>query len=257
MGEGGFAWVFQAQDGRGKPVAIKILKPQDGRDAGWEARFEQEVEIAATLTHENVVGIEEVGRAGSLLYFAMKLFPDSLAARLKREGRLEQRALVALAGDLAQALVYAHSLGIIHRDIKPGNILLRADGRAALADFGIARAVTRYIYATGVRLTIGTPAYVSPEQAQGGSLDGRSDLYSLGITLYHAATEALPFRSRDWYELARLHVEEQPEAPRSRCPSLDRRCERMILRCLAKHPDDRFQSAKELLAALRKLQDED
>jgi serine/threonine-protein kinase len=134
------------------------------------------------------------------------------------------------------------------------NILLTADGAAVIADFGIARAVSGYATATGVNMTIGTPHYVSPEQAQGRPLDGRSDLYALGVTLYKAATGELPFRSSDWFELARMHVEDPPEPPRKRRADLSRRLERIILKCLAKHPDDRYASADDLLRELGEVE---
>jgi len=133
------------------------------------------------------------------------------------------------------------------------NILYRADGTAVLADFGIARAVSGYASATGVNMTIGTPHYLSPEQAQGRPLDGRSDLYALGVTLYKAATGDLPFRSTDWFELARMHVEDPPDPPRLRRPELSRRLEKVILKCLAKHPDDRYASAGEFAQEIREM----
>jgi serine/threonine-protein kinase len=138
----------------------------------------------------------------------------------------------------------------VHRDIKPDNILLTDAGEAVLTDFGIARAISGYVAATGFNMTIGTPHYISPEQAQGRPLDGRSDLYSLGITLYRAATGELPFKSKDWFDLARMHVEAKPEPPRSLRPELMRRLERIILKCLAKHPDDRYETADALIKDL-------
>jgi serine/threonine-protein kinase len=180
----------------------------------------------------------------------MDLLPDSLARRLEREPVMEESAVVGIARGVASALAFAHGRGIVHRDIKPDNILLDAEGRAVLADFGIARAVSGYVQATGFMMTIGTPHYISPEQAQGRPVDGRSDLYSFGITLYRAVTGELPFRSRDWYELARMHVETKPEPPRIHRAELSKRLERIILRLLAKHPDDRYRSAEDLLADL-------
>jgi serine/threonine protein kinase len=250
LGQGGFAWVYAAHRSDGKPFAVKILKPRYASDPAFESRFRQESTLAAELNHPNVVHIEEIGQAGGVGFFAMDLYPDTLAARLGQAEPLDEGFVVEVGRGVASALAFAHARNIIHRDIKPGNILLAADDTAVLADFGLARAVSGYVAATGFMMTVGTPHYISPEQAQGRPLDGRSDLYSLGITLYRAAAGDLPFRSRDWYELARMHVETRPEPPRARRPDLSKRFERIILRCLAKHPDDRYASAEELLADL-------
>jgi serine/threonine protein kinase len=148
-----------------------------------------------------------------MVLFVMDLYPDNLAARNQREPVMAESDVVPLAIGVAEALGFAPDQDIVHRDIKPGNILFAEDGRPVLTDFGVARAVSDYVAATGFNMTIGTPASISPEQAQGRPLDGRSDLYSLGITLYRATTGDLPFRSKDWFELARIHVETPPEPP--------------------------------------------
>ncbi len=254
IGQGGFAWVFAARDSRSDaPSAVKVLKPRYAGDRQFESRFRNEFTIAAEFKHPNIVGIRDVGQDGEMTFFAMDLYPDSLGSLLTRESTIPEPRLLQIAIDITTALVAAHEAGIVHRDIKVDNILLTSEGTAVLADFGIARAVSGYVTATGVNMTIGTPHYVSPEQAQGRPLDGRSDLYALGVTMYKAATGELPFRSTDWFELARMHVEDPPVAPRERRPELSGRLERVILRCLAKHPDDRYSSARELLDALEKI----
>jgi serine/threonine-protein kinase len=251
IGQGGFAWVFAGHHtADGTPVALKVLKPRYSGDQQFETRFRNEARVASELRHPNIVRILDIGKAGDITYFAMNLYPDSLASRLAQGTPIPESDLLRIARDVTSALAFAHAGGIIHRDIKVDNILLTADGTAVIADFGIARAVSGYATATGVNMTIGTPHYVSPEQAQGRTLDGRSDLYALGVTLYKAATGDLPFRSNDWFELARMHVEDPPEAPRKRRPDLSRRVERIILKCLAKHPDDRYASADDLLREL-------
>ena len=251
IGQGGFAWVFAGHHtAGGAPVALKVLKPRYAGDQQFETRFRNEARVASELRHPNIVRILEIGKTGDITYFAMNLYPDSLALRLAKGGPIAEPDLLRIARDVTSALAFAHAGGIIHRDIKVDNILLTADGTAVIADFGIARAVSGYATATGVNMTIGTPHYVSPEQAQGRPLDGRSDLYALGVTLYKAATGELPFRSNDWFELARMHVEDPPEPPRKRRPDLSRRIERIILKCLAKHPDDRYASADDLLREL-------
>lgn len=250
LGQGGFAWVYRAQHDDGKSFAVKVLKHRYGADPAFETRFRQEATLAANLKHPNIVHIEEVGSSQGLVFFVMDLYPDSLAARAQRETALPEAGLLPIAIGVAGALAFAHGQDLIHRDIKPDNILLAEDGRPVLTDFGIARAVSGYAAATGFNMTIGTPAYISPEQAQGRPLDGRSDLYSLGITLYRAVTGDLPFKSRDWFELARMHVETPPEPPRARRPEISKRLERIILKLLAKHPDDRYPSAQALLEDL-------
>lgn len=255
IGAGGFSWVFAAQHNDGRMVALKVLKPRYAGDKEFETRFRNESNFASELTHPNVARILEVGQADDITYFSMHLYPESLSSQLERDGVLREATLVRIAIDIASALAFAHDNGVIHRDIKVDNILLTEEGDAVISDFGIARAISGYISATGVNMTIGTPQYISPEQAQGRKLDGRSDLYALGVTLYKAATGEVPFRSADWFELARMHVEDQPTPPREKRPDISARFERIILRCLAKHPDDRYESAKALLDELNNIAD--
>jgi len=250
LGQGGFAWVFAGRELDGTAVAVKILMPRYAGDRQFESRFRNEAETAKKLQHPNIIRIRFVARSGSYVYFAMDLCPDSLAARLEREGPLPEADIVRVAGDVARALQFAHAQGVIHRDLKPDNILLHSDGRAVLSDFGIARAVSGYVASTGVNMTIGTPQYLSPEQAQGRPLDARLDFYALGVTLFKAAIGEVPFASTDWFELARMHVEAAPPSLRKRRPQLSKRFERVVMKCLAKHPDDRYRDAAALLADL-------
>lgn len=250
LGEGGFAWVFAGRDADGTPVAVKLLKPRYAGDPQFETRFRNEAELAAKLRHPRIIPIRAVARAGDEVYFAMELCPDSLGARIEREGPLPEAEIARIARQVAEGLQFAHGEGVIHRDLKPDNILLRADGSAVITDFGIARTLSGYVASTGVNMTIGTPQYLSPEQAQGRTLDQRLDFYALGVTLFKAATGELPFRSSDWFELARLHVEQRPPSLRKKRPELSKRLERVVRQCLAKHPDDRYRDATELLADL-------
>jgi serine/threonine-protein kinase len=252
LGQGGFSWVFAATGKTGAAGAVKVLKPRYAADPQFASRFRNEAKVASELQHPHIVRIHGVGNDGDLSYFVMDLYPDSLASILERQGPLPEDRLLSIAIDIADALGYAHAAGVVHRDIKVDNILLQEDGAAVLSDFGIARAGGQAT-STGVNMTIGTPHYVSPEQAQGRPLDGRSDLYALGVTLYKAATGELPFRSTDWFELARMHVEDPPTPPTTHRADLSNRLERVILRCLAKHPDDRYASAAVLAADLREI----
>ncbi|MEX2155763.1 MAG: serine/threonine-protein kinase [Gemmatimonadales bacterium] len=250
LGQGGFAWAFVGREADGTPVAVKVLKPRYAGDHQFESRFRNESETAAKLEHPNIIRIRSVAKTGEHVYFAMDLCADSLGARIAREGPLPEEDILRLARDIAAALDFAHRQGVIHRDLKPDNVLIRSDGAAVLTDFGIARAVSGYVASTGVNMTIGTPHYLSPEQAQGRPLDQRVDFYALGVTFYKAATGEVPFSSSDWFELARMHVEDPPPSLRRKRPDLSKRFERVVMKCLAKHPDDRYSTAAELLADL-------
>ena len=247
LGSGGFAWVVAAvREGWEGEVALKILKPRFAQDRQFTTRFLNESAVAGELRHPNIIRILDIGQHGEASYFAMPRFKWSLAGRLEAEPLLPEREVARTARDIARALAFAHETGIIHRDIKTNNILLNDQGEGILTDFGIARAVAGYVSSTGKQMTIGTPHYISPEQARGQALDGRTDLYALGVTMYRAATGQLPFRADDWYELARLHVEEPPAPPRVIRPELSRAFEKIVLTCLAKDREQRYPTATEL-----------
>ena len=240
IGSGGFAWVYKAFDPELEiHVALKVLKPQFAGDPTFEERFRREAATAAKLRHPNIIKIYSVGRHGEAVFFAMDYYPSGLADRLEVASSLPEEFVVRVGIDVAQALGYAHREGVIHRDIKVDNILFDAHGNAVVADFGIARAVSGYTGQTGTNMVVGTPQYFAPEQARAKPLDGRADIYSLGVTLYRASTGRLPFEGDDWYEIARQHVEEAPPAPRGVNPDLTPAFESAILHCLQKLPDDR------------------
>jgi serine/threonine-protein kinase len=240
IGSGGFAWVYKAFDPELEiHIALKVLKPQFAGDATFEERFRREAATAAKLRHPNIIKIYSVGRHGDAVYFAMDYYPSGLADRLEVSNVLPEEFVIRVGIDVAQALGYAHREGVIHRDIKVDNVLFDAHGNAVVADFGIARAVSGYTGQTGTNMVVGTPQYFAPEQARAKPLDGRADIYSLGVTLYRAATGRLPFEGDDWYEIARQHVEEPPPPPRTINPDLTPGFEAAILHCLQKLPDDR------------------
>jgi eukaryotic-like serine/threonine-protein kinase len=248
IGSGGFAWVYKAFDPELEiHIALKVLKPQFAGDETFEHRFRREAATAAKLRHPNIIKIYSVGRDGEAVYFAMDYYPSGLAERLEVISCLPEEFVVRVGVDVAQALGYAHREGVIHRDIKVDNILFDAHGNAVVADFGIARALSGYANQTGTNMVVGTPQYFAPEQARAKPLDGRADIYSLGVTLYRAATGRLPFEGDDWYEIARQHVEEPPPPPRTINPDLSPAFEAAILHCLQKQPDDR-PATGELLA---------
>jgi len=240
IGSGGFAWVYKAFDPELEiHVALKVLKPQFAGDETFEQRFRREAATAAKLRHPNIIKIYSVGRDGDAVYFAMDYYPTGLAERLEVATVLPEEFVVRVGVDVAQALGYAHREGVIHRDIKVDNILFDTHGNAVVADFGIARALSGYSGQTGTNMVVGTPQYFAPEQARAKPLDGRADIYSLGVTLYRAATGRLPFEGDDWYEIARQHVEEPPPPPRTINPDLSPGFEAAVMHCLQKQPDDR------------------
>ena len=234
-------------------VALKVLKPKYANDKQFTARFLNEAEVAGQLRHPNIIRILDVGQDGKHVYFAMPRLPHSLESLLGEDTALAEADVARTARDIARALAFAHEAGVIHRDIKPQNILFTEPGAAVLSDFGIAKAVAGYASSTGKQLVLGTPHYISPEQARGLPLDGRTDIYALGVTMYRAATGELPFRSSDWYELARLHVEEPPKPPRERRPELTKAFERIVLTCMAKDREERYLDAGALANELDAL----
>ena len=254
LGAGGMAWVVAATRGGGPAdIALKVLKPKYARDPQFTARFLNEATIAGELRHPDIIRILDAGQDGEVVYFAMPRLAASLDARLEASAGLPEAEVTRAARDVALGMAFAHEGGIVHRDIKPQNILFDAEGTAVLTDFGIARTIASYVSTTGKHVTIGTPHYISPEQARGLKLDGRTDIYALGVTMYRAATGELPFRSGDWYELARLHVEEPPEPPRRRRPELSRAFEKIVLTCMAKDREERYASAADLAEDLEGL----
>ncbi|MGQ0650131.1 MAG: serine/threonine-protein kinase, partial [Gemmatimonadaceae bacterium] len=247
IGSGGFAWVYRGFDPSLEiPVALKVLKPQFAGDPTFEERFRREASTAARLRHPNIVKIYEVGRDGDAVYFAMDFLPSGLANRLDTTPFLAEEFVIKVGLDVSRALGFAHREGVIHRDIKVDNILFDVHGNAVVCDFGIARAVSGYTQQTGTNMVVGTPQYFAPEQARAKPLDGRADIYSLGVSLYRASVGRLPFEGDDWYEIARAHVEDPPPKPRGINPNISPAFERLLLRCLAKHPDDRPATGEQL-----------
>jgi tetratricopeptide (TPR) repeat protein len=250
--------VFSARDLKhDRPVAIKVLRAELTGAIG-EDRFHREIEVAANLAHPHIMPLHDSGSADGMLYFVMPLVEgESLRAKLDREGALPIAEAIRIAREVAEALAYSHRHGVVHRDVKPENIML-ADGHALLMDFGIARLTERLgPHLTSTGLTIGTPAYMSPEQASGESLlDGRSDIYSLGCVLFEMVAGAAPYGGPNARALLTRHLiadvpsldDQRPDAP----PALTRAVER----ALAKDPDDRFATAEELATALVEARNE-
>jgi tetratricopeptide (TPR) repeat protein len=252
LGRGGMATVFLAHDQRHhRAVAVKVLRPQIAACLGAE-RFLREIEIAARLTHPHILPLHDSGESGEMLYYVMPFVEgESLRERLARDGPLPLENALRITREVADALGYAHSRGIVHRDIKPGNILLEA-GHAVVGDFGIARALS----SAGVEdmttsgLIVGTPVYMSPEQASGSRVDGRSDLYSLGCVLYEMLTGSPPFSGATPQAVAARHVHERPALLAAVLPSAPPAVVRAVDMALQKNPDDRFPTAEKFVDAL-------
>jgi hypothetical protein len=250
LGEGGMAKVHRAIDQTlHRPVAVKILAPPYDRDPGYVERFRREAHAAARLNHPNIVTVYDCGADAGMEFIVMELVEgETLGARLRRAGPMESEEVVSVGAAVASALAEAHARGVVHRDVKPGNVMLTEDGQVKVLDFGIARAsgaeaVTR----TG--LVMGSASYLSPEQAQGSSADERSDVYALGCVLFQMATGRAPFVADDPVAALYQHVNEPvplPSVIRAIPPAL----EDVIMRCLAKAPADRYPSAAAVETAL-------
>jgi len=254
LGRGGMATVYVAQDRRhAREVAIKVLRPDVAAAIGAE-RFLREIAIAARLTHPHVLPLIDSGQAAGSLYYVMPYVRgESLRQRLARERRLPLKDALRIARELGAGLDYAHREGFIHRDVKPENVLL-ADGHAVIADFGIARAICQSCdgqNVTEVGLTIGTPEYMSPEQAAGDrDLDGRSDLYSLACVIYETLAGEPPFAGASARAVMAQHLSEAPPPLRARRPDAPAAVEQALARALAKDPADRFATVAQFVAAL-------
>ena len=256
VGRGGMAVVYRATDLRlNRPVAIKVLPPDLAFNPDVRTRFIREAQTAAQLSHPNIVPIYSVEDKGgdSLVYFVMAFIEgDSLGVRLKREGAWPIAQSVRVLRDVADALAYAHARGVVHRDIKPDNILIdRASGRPLVTDFGIARAAAAETRLTVTGVAVGTPAYMSPEQAIGErEIDGRSDLYSLAVVGYHLLSGETPFKAANTPAMLVKHVSERPRPIRERRPEIPAYLAVAIDRALAKRPEDRWVDAAEFRDAL-------
>jgi serine/threonine-protein kinase len=254
IGGGAFAWVYEAVDRDLEiPVALKILRPEFSGNADADARFRREATTAARLRHPNIVTVRDVGQVDGASFVAMDLLPLSLARRLELLPRLPETDVVRIGLEVAAALSIAHAGGIVHRDIKPDNILIGTHGEGVVADFGLARALDGNGAHSASDHVMGTPHYFSPEQARGLELDGRSDLYALGVTMFRAATGRLPFEGDDWYAVARQHVEAPVPSARAIVPELSVAFDQVIDRLLRKAPADRYASAVDLADALATL----
>jgi len=247
VAEGGMALVYRGRRlDDGALVAIKVLRDQYAHNAEFVARFEREAQAAARLSHPRMVKIFDHGRDGDVDFIVMEIIDgEDLKTHLRRSGPLDEARVRAIGAQVCEVLEYAHREGIVHRDIKPQNILLTPDGSVKVTDFGIARALA----STGITETgtvLGSVQYISPEQARGLGVGWRADVYSLGVVLYEAATGTLPFDADTPIAIALRHMHEPPPLPRRDGARLSRDLEGIILKALAKDPDRRYRSAQDM-----------
>jgi eukaryotic-like serine/threonine-protein kinase len=250
LGSGGMADVYCAEDTQlGRQVALKLLYRRFAEDAEFVERFRREASSAAGLQHPNVVGIFDRGEWDGTYYIAMEFLPGRNLKQVVRDhGALEPALAVDLVVQILKAARFAHRRGIVHRDIKPHNVIVDDEGRAKVTDFGIARAGTSEMTETGS--IMGTAQYLSPEQAQGHPVDARSDLYSIGIVLYELLTGQLPFDADSPVTIALKQVSEEPVSPMRLNPAVSPALDAVVMRALRKDPAQRFQDADAFIAAL-------
>src|SRR5213075_833492 len=251
---GGMADVYLAEDQElGRRVALKLLDDRHASDEQFVERFRREAQSAAGLNHPNIVSIFDRGRAEGTYYIAMEYLDGrTLKELLVRNGPTPIPIAIDYARQILGALAFAHRNGIVHRDIKPHNIVVGPDGRLKVTDFGIARSGPSQMTEAGS--IIGTSQYLSPEQARGAPVDQRSDLYSVGVVLYELLTGTVPFSGSTPLEIAMKHLSEIPRPPSRRRPDVPPDLDRVVLRALAKNPDERYQNAPEMDADLARIE---
>ena len=254
IGSGGMATVYKARDLVLKRyVAVKVLREEYTTDNEFIKRFNTEAESAASLTHPNIVSVYDVGKEGSLYYIVMELIKGkTLKEIIVEDGKMGWKWSVKIAKQIAQALETAHRNNIIHRDIKPHNIIITEDGTAKVTDFGIAKAVSNSTI-TAFGTTIGSVHYFSPEHARGGYTDAKSDLYSLGVVLYEMVTGRVPFDADTPVSVALKHMQEKPVEPIVLNPSIPQSLNNLIMKAMQKDPNQRYSSATEMIQDLDRI----
>ena len=251
IGSGGMSVVYKAKCHKlNRQVAIKVLKEEFSSDSNFVSKFNMEAQAAAGLSHPNIVSVYDVIDEGKLHYIVMELIEGiTLKSYIAKKGRLEVKETIGIAIQVAQGIAAAHEQHIIHRDIKPQNMIISKDGKVKVADFGIARAVSAQTLSSAA---MGSVHYISPEQARGGYSDERSDLYSLGITMYEMVTGRVPFEGENTVSIALAHLNDALVPPSVYHPEIPIRLEQIIIKCAEKKPERRFASAGDVIHALRK-----
>jgi eukaryotic-like serine/threonine-protein kinase len=247
LGQGGMARVFRGRDRvLNRTVAVKVLSPQFASDDQFVARFRREAQAAAALNHPNIVSVYDTGDQGDVHYIVMEYVEGrTLRDVIRQEGPILPERASEIGQAVARALSSAHEAGLVHRDIKPGNIMLTREGEVKVMDFGIARTSTGDTL-TQTAAVLGTASYLSPEQAQGTTVDARSDIYSLGCVLFEMLTGRAPFTGDSPVAIAYKHVREDPVHPSNLNPDVPPSLDAVVMKAMAKNPDNRYQTADEL-----------
>lgn len=251
LGAGGMARVYLAFEKKlERSVALKVLSSAYSDSTRITRRFIKEAKTAAKLHHSNIVSIFDVGKHNGVYYIAMEYLKENLKDRIKQTQGMKPRETLAIIKEVAKALSYAHQKGYVHRDIKPDNIMFRKDGAVVLVDFGIVKAVNETTKLTRTGMSMGTPQYMSPEQVKAGKLDGRSDIYSLGIVLYEMLTGHVPYKAKDVITLALKHTDD----PVPQLPKRLKDFQPLINKMLAKKPGNRVKNAEGLIRLIDALE---
>ena len=256
VGEGGMSVVYKAKDKLlNRFVAIKILKPEFINDPKFIDSFRRESQNAASMTHPNIVNIYDVGREGNIHYIVMELIEGrALSDYIKEQGPMAYPKVIALSKQIAAALSFAHKNHIIHRDVKPHNVMITPNGTAKITDFGIAKAVNAATIVDNTDGIVGSVHYFSPEQARGGYVDEKSDIYSLGIVMYEMLTGQVPFDGDNPVNIALQHINGEMTPPSQVVSGVPPALEHIIMKCTDKYPVNRYASADELIEALNNLE---
>ncbi|HEX9035896.1 MAG TPA: serine/threonine-protein kinase [Ktedonobacterales bacterium] len=250
LGQGGMARVYRAhQDRLDRDVAIKILPPYYASDPDFVERFKQEARALARFSHPHIVVVHDAGEEHGLLFIIMEYIAGGNLREYMRQS-LSLAEVTRIIREVAGALTYAHERGVIHRDVKPVNVLLDANKRAVLSDFGIAKVMASSAAVSRSGAGVGTPEYMSPEQCRGGQVDARTDIYALGVMLFEMLTGHTPFEADNYTALAHSHIYETPPPPSRYNPRISPAVQAVVLKALEKSPADRFQTAVEMAVTL-------